>query len=245
MSTNITVNAVGTGLEFHCSNSDALDWEIWVSNSEIQPSPQPHFFPIARKQHSSTNGVAQKTFAPAFYELGVNTLFNYIVRCGGSYATGQIKTLHSSVSVKFIQIDVIDDSDALSEGDLTFFFNLNGQWHGELTYSAGVSSGDSSIPLNPGPILVDMSTRYLTIAVNGQDDDTGFGQLNTTGLGPRTGGGSDSQMDWATAESGKIDVLRSGTPNLNSVSKDVTFETTNQNKLKFKVHARVDADYFP
>jgi hypothetical protein len=168
-----------------------------------------------------------------------NTTYNYIVRGGSSYTTGSVKTLRRQVDIHFDQIDVIDDSDGVTPGDLTFHFNINGEWKTTPFGEVAGSSGESLYPARVFSFFPTLGT--LTLAVQGRDDDCDFGELCSGGLGPDFTSGSNSQADWATAQSEKIDIAPP--TSTNSVLKTVTFETRG-NALEFKVHTRVRVKYF-
>lgn len=106
------------------------------------------------------------------------------------YQTGSLKTLNRSITVTFSQVYVSDDSDDLSAGDLTFYFNINGNWDwfksiGELQ----VASGQSIFPNQTRGFGYQPYGYYnkdtLSLAVQVQDDDCDFWDgLCSYGIGP-------------------------------------------------------------
>jgi hypothetical protein len=243
-----TVNAVGTGLEFHASSPFAVTWDIWLSTASIEMSPSPPHFPTGgtlppRVKHVAST-IAQASFAPAFYELSPGRTYNYIVRGGSSYLTGSVKTLNYQVTVNFKRIDVIDDSDALSAGDLNFYLVVKG--HTILRY--GEVSGSSGESLYPNRSASLGAPYSVSLAVKGIDDDCDFLDICTTepeieGQEPDYTSGSSDIADWASAQSGPISIARLGSLNANYVAKTVTFQTTAY-RLKYKVYALIEVRYF-
>jgi hypothetical protein len=231
----ITAKPVRSGLEFSATSPSAVTWDVWLSTASIDQSVYPPQFVTGgilspRIKHQSST-IAQTGFSPAFYNLLANTTYNYIVRGGSSYQTGAAKTLQRQRTITFSQIDVIGDSDSVGAGELTFNFYVDGK----KRFSSGEISADSNTSVYPNKVFVDFPTgSTTTLKVVGIDDDCDFGQFCTSGI-PSSGGGSDSEMDWATAESGAI--------NAEDLPVVATFETHDY-ALKFKVHATVEMRYF-
>jgi hypothetical protein len=233
----ITVIAkpVRSGLEFSATSLSAVTWDAWLSTASIDQSIYPPQFVSGgtlspRIKHVAST-TAQTSFSPAFYNLLANTNYNYIFRGGSSYQTGSAKSLQRQRTITFSQIDVIGDSDSVGAGELTFNFFVDGKYR----FSSGEISAGSNTSVYPNKIFVDFpSGATTTLKVVGIDDDCEFGQFCTGGI-PSSGGGSDSDMDWATAESGAI--------NAEGLPVVATFETHNY-ALKFKVYATVEMRYF-
>jgi hypothetical protein len=238
----VQVSAQGSELAFHATTSGApVSWDIWINTTTIQTSPYPPHFPsstgtlLPRTKRASSSG-AQTSFAPVFRELSPKMTYNYIVRAGSTYVTGQATTLKRQVSVRFDQIKVIDDSDDFSAGDLNFRFFVDGTEC--FSFGATASSGEI---LSPNKTLVYFPTAStLKVKVVGIDDDCDIG-LCVSGL-PSSGGGAHPDYDWATAESRNINIAQLGPTNANFVSKTIAFETLGY-PLEFKVYIRIDVQY--
>jgi hypothetical protein len=230
----VNVKPATSGLEFSATSPSAVTWDVWLSTASIDQSVYPPQFITGgtlspRIKHVAST-TAQTSFSPAFYNLLANTTYNYIVRGGTSYQTGSAKTLQRQRTVTFTQIDVISDSDSTGAGELTFDFYVDGKYR----FAFGVSAG-SNTPVYPNKVFIDFPTGSTTsLKVVGIDDDCDFGQFCTGGL-PSSGGGSNSDMDWATAEIGSISA--------SSLPRTVTFETRGY-ALEFKVYAKVEMRYF-
>jgi hypothetical protein len=231
----VTAKPVRSGLEFSATSPSAVTWDVSLSTASINQSVYPPQFVTGgtlspRIKHVAST-TAQTSFSPAFYNLLANTNYNYIVRGGTSYQTGSAKTLQRQRTITFSQIDVIGDSDLAGAGELTFNFYVDGKYR----FSSGEISAGSNTSVYPNKIFVDFPTgATTTLKVVGIDDDCDFGQFCTGGI-PSSGGGSDSDMDWATAESGVI--------NAEGLPVVATFETHDY-ALKFKVYAKVEMRYF-
>jgi hypothetical protein len=122
---------------------------------------------------------------------------------------GTFTTLKRQVTVTFDAITVTDDSDDLSEGDLTFWFDAGEGWDTGNTFSAGVDTGDT---VHPGwSTVVSGGPDLLELGLHGHDDDCGPFTLCSMGSMPSasTTGGSNSEADWATAHH-TINTLVSG-----------------------------------
>src|SRR6266508_983692 len=231
----VTAKPVRSGLEFSATAPSAVTWDVWLSTASIDQSVHPPQFVTGgtlspRIKHVAST-TAQTSFSPAFYNLLANTNYNYIVRGGASYQTGSAKTLQRQRTITFSQIDVIGDSDSAGSGELTFNFYVDGKYR----FTSGEISAGSHTSVYPNKIFVDFPTgATTTLKVVGIDVDCDFGQFCTGGI-PSSGGGSNSDMDWATAVSGVI--------NAEGLPVVATFET-NDYALKFKVYAKVEMRYF-
>jgi hypothetical protein len=244
----VSVTPVGSGLQFAASSSSAVTWDIWISTSSILTSPAPPHFQTggslpARVKHFASSTL-QSTYSPAFSQLGNSTIYNYIVRGGSSYATGFAKTLTRKVTVEFARIDVLDDSDDVSAGDLTFYFrNPNDGTFDKHIGEVYVSSGAAvPMPERPG-IRYDFfaNSSTLLLAIQGVDDDCDFFDICQGFWYPDLSTGSSNDFDWATAQL-SINIPQFAGLNQNFTSKQVTFQTT-ANRLKFKVTAVVTVEY--
>jgi hypothetical protein len=240
----VNVTALGSGFQFAATTSGApVTWDIWLNSTSIEYSPYPPHFPspppgtLAPRTRRASTSTAQTSFSPVLRDLLPNKTYNYIVRAGSFYTTGQATTLNRQVTITFNQIDVIDDSDDLSAGDLSFRFFVNGTE--KFSFGASASSGET---LNPNKVFASfLPGTSMSLKVVGVDDDCDFGQLCTSGI-PSSGSGSHADYDWATAESGSINIAQLG-PDTNSFSKTVTFEARGY-ALEFKVFAKIDVRYF-
>jgi hypothetical protein len=227
----VTATPATSGLEFSATSPVAVTWEIWVSTASIDTSTYPPHFPTSAGVRHQGPSPALTSYKPAFYDLLANTTYNYIVRRGSDYQTGSAKTLQRQRTVTFTRIDVISDSDDFGAGELTFNFYVDGKYR----FSFGEISASSNTSVYPNKVFVDFPIVPTTsLKVVGIDDDCDFGQLCSGGI-PSSGGGSDSDMDWATAQSGTIYA--------SSLPRAVTFETRG-NALEFRVHATIEMRYF-
>jgi hypothetical protein len=247
----IKAEPLGAGIQFHANSAFAVDWEIQVSTGSILTSPFPPHFDTGgtlppRIKRVSTNGTGQASFAPFVGPLAPNLVYNYIVRGGSSYFTGSVRTFQSKLTVTFDRIDVIDDSDDFSAGDLTFHFNAGGgflQEFGEVVVSSG-----NPVPLPTGSAAI-RSVAFnrigtLQAMVEGVDDDkdTPF-EACRSGQLPDGTTGSDNCFDWATASFSSSVAAFTGSQ-ANFTSKVVTAQTTSS-RLKFKLTATITVEYAP
>src|SRR5262245_22743519 len=234
----VNVNPHGSGLEFSASTTSAVTWEFWLSTSSIVTSPYPpHFQSLGVRYVSGAN--PSNSFSPAFYNLVPNRTYNYIVRGGSTYLTGSVKTLKNRVTVTFNKIDVIDDSDALGAGELTFYFNAGSgffQQFGEVSASSG-----ASLSINTATIIFFNKVGSLNPMVEGVDDDIDFLEACRSGQPPDGTTGSDNCFDWATAQT-SINIPQFAGLNNNFTQKTVSFETT-ANRLKFRAFALITVEY--
>lgn len=170
-------------------------------------------------------------------------IYNVTAKDGSNnikYSTGTFATLRRQVQVTFKDIHVIDDSDWASAGDLTFAFGVNGQWSANEFGEMQINSGTTVHP-NHVETIVD-APDVLTLAVHGVDDDCDFAQQCFGGIPSNDDpGGSNDEMDWATAQ-GKTDVALSGLGE--EYTDSLTFQTT-QFSLKFSVNAVYQVTYVP
>jgi hypothetical protein len=244
----VSVTSAGSGLQFAASSSSAVTWDIWISTSSIQMSPAPPHFQTggslpARVKHFSSTTL-QSSYSPAFYQLGINTTYNYIVRGGSSYVTGFAKTLSRKVTVAITRIDVLDDSDDLSAGDLTFYFrNPNDGAFDQHVGEVSISSGSPLLLPDRSALSYNFfaNSSTLKLAVQGVDDDCDFLDICQGFWYPDLSSGSSNDFDWATAQI-TINIPQFAGLNQNFTSKLVTFQTT-ANRLKFKVTAIVTVEY--
>jgi hypothetical protein len=253
----VTVAAVGNGLQFNASYSRAVQWEVWVSPDSISWAGAVPSFPYYNtgtgRQHTS-NISRLTTFNPFVYGLKPNTTYNYIVKIwddaslSAGYQTGSAKTLNRAINVTFTQVYVAGDGDELSAGDLTFFFNINGNWNWYKPVGpVQVASGHSVYPNQTRGYGFQPSGYYnkntLPLAVQMQDDDCDFWDgLCSSGLGPNTyaDSGSDSLMTWATART-TLDFNWVSHP-WNGVSQSYSFRETGYG-LDFTVYVTVQFTY--
>ncbi len=198
----------------------------------------------------------------SFGDLQPATEYHYLISAakgpvGADYQTfGTIKTLTRHARVTFASIHVTDDSDALSAGDLIFWFYANG-WLSQvsdgtlLSYPLDDGSAEEEAQVNSGDTIALPANQYsqefgyapptLTLKVSGWDDDCKFGQFCVTGIGPSdSGGGSNSEADWATASLPPIDLAVSGQGE--AFTTTITWGTGSYS-LKFEVAATIKVWY--
>lgn len=114
--------------------------------------------------------------------------------------SGTFKTLTRRVTVDYSNIKVTDDSDDLSEGDLTFWFNVDGTWDPADNFGEiGMDTGDQVDPNRT--LTFDGAPDIMKIGLYGYDDDCDFFDgLCSFGSAPGgSDGGSHDEADWATA----------------------------------------------
>jgi hypothetical protein len=246
---SVEVDPVGSGLQFHASSPFAVDWEIQVSLGTVVSSPLPPHFPTGgtlppRIQRFTSKGTAQTSFAPAVSSLLPNTIYNYIVRGGTSFATGSIRTFQSRVTILYDRIDVIDDSDSLSAGDLTFHFSAGAGFDRHFGEVQAPSGAPVILPQGRGQIsqVVFNKIGALRLAVEAVDDDHDppF-EACRNGQPPDGTSGSDNCFDWATAAF-ETSVSQFAGSGQNSTTKAVSFQT-GALRIRFKVFATITVDY--
>jgi len=247
----VTVDPQGSGLQFHATSPLAVDWEIQVSLGTIITIPSPPHFQTGgtlppRIHRFSSNGQVQTSFAPFFNSLLPNANYNYIVRGGGQFVTGSVRTFQNKVTVTYNRIDVIDDSDALSPGDLTFFFDVANTFDRQF----GEVQAPSGLPVFPtfaqGPTSQVLFNKIgtLKVQVEGIDDDIDSPfEACRTAQPPDGTSGSDNCFDWSTASFSTSLSAIAGAGS-NSGSKTVAFQTTTF-RLQFKVTATITVEYAP
>jgi len=245
----VEVEPLGSGLQFHTSSPFAVDWEIQVSLGTIVSSPLPPHFPTGgtlppRIQRFTSNGFAQTSFAPVVSSLLPNTSYNYIVRGGTSFATGSIRTFMNRVTITYDHIDVIDDSDSLSAGDLTFFFNAGAGFDKQFGEIQAPSGAPVNLPKGRGAIsqVLFNKSGTLKLEVEAVDDDYDppF-EACRNGQPPDGTSGSDNCFDWATATF-QTSVAQFAGPGQNSTTKAVVFQT-GALRIQFKVFATITVEY--
>lgn len=246
---SVEVDPVGSGLQFHASSPFAVDWEIQVSLGSIVSSPFPPHFPTGgslppRIQRFNSNGTSQTTFAPATSSLLPNTIYNYIVRGGTSFASGSVRTLQNRVTILYDRIDVIDDSDSLSAGDLTFHFNAGAGFDRQFGEVQAPSGAPVILTKGRGEIrqVVFNKSGTLKLAVEAVDDDYDppF-EACRNGQPPDGTSGSDNCFDWATATF-ETNVAKFAGTNQQSTTKAVSFQT-GALRIQFKVFATIKVEY--
>jgi len=142
---------------------------------------------------------------------------------------GWFQTANRQVTVKLTRIHLIDDSDSLGDGEMTFHMKVNDTEFHDVYTNDDMSSGTDLKTLNI-PATVNNSGTTVSVKVEGQDDDCdGLGGLCTQGLGPTWTHGSTSERDWATASFGPTtlpSVNGSGTWSAKTASYEVQFEVS-------------------
>ena len=186
-------------------------------------------------------------WAPRAEGLAPGTTYYYLaVRQVGAdlkIESGSFKTLRRQVTVHYYVVSVADDSDSWGAGELRFHFKANGALQYNLAYGqVSVASGGKAYPDRKAVLANAPGT--LKLAVQGIDDDCDVseplcadGSLYTY----PTDGGSNDIADWATANSGVIQ-LKSGVGE--SYSAPFTL-TTNAYALKFSVSGTYTVAYVP
>lgn len=153
---------------------------------------------------SAMIGFNAATWNTKLLTLDPGTTYEYTLKVrdesgNAQVRTGTFTTLKRQVTVSFDAITVTDDSDDLSEGDLAFWFSVNGGWTSGAAYTVGVDSGDT---VNPGYTnTVVGGPDSMKLGIYGWDDDCDvFDGLCSSGIGPGgSAGGSSGEADWATA----------------------------------------------
>lgn len=246
---SVDVDRSGSGLQFSASSPFAVDWEIQVSLGTIVGSPLPPHFPTGgalppRIQRFTSNGTLQKTFSPAVSSLLPNATYSYIVRGGTSFATGSIRTLQNRVTIFYDRIDVIDDSDSLSAGDLTFFFSAGNGFDRQFGEVQAPSGAPVNLPTVRGKIsqVLFNKSGTLKLAVEAVDDDHDpLFEACRNGQPPDGTSGSDNCFDWATATF-QTSVAQFAVPGQTSTTKAIMFQT-GAVPIRFKVFATVKVEY--
>lgn len=82
-------------------------------------------------------------------------------------AAGEFKTVNRTIEITFGKIDVTDDSDDLSPGDLWFIFEAGGQ---RKEHSAKVNTGNSTVA-NQKIVITEPGTS-IKVKIRGGDSDT-------------------------------------------------------------------------
>ena len=197
-----------------------------------------------RIQRFNSNGTSQTTFAPAASSLLPNTIYNYIVRGGTSFASGSVRTLQNRVTILYDRIDVIDDSDSLSAGDLTFHFNAGAGFDRQFGEVQAPSGAPVILTKGRGEIrqVVFNKSGTLKLAVEAVDDDYDppF-EACRNGQPPDGTSGSDNCFDWATATF-ETNVAKFAGTSQQSTTKAVSFQT-GALRIQFKVFATIKVEY--
>lgn len=154
---------------------------------------------------------------------------------------GAFHTLHRKVTVNYNPIQVIDDSDDLSGGDLKFWFGFKNQMDTNSFGEVNVDSGHFTFPNHTSTRMDAPDT--VSLVVVGQDNDCDvfdFCSLpfETPATGP-VGHGSDSLSDWATAST-NVGVAVDGPGEAFTVTKNLS---TTSFELQFSVKATVTVSY--
>jgi len=192
---------------------------------------------------------AQTTHTLGVAGLTTDRTYHYLITAGNVQKTGCFPTLKRQVTVNFAEITVIDDSDDLSAGDLTFYFTaagVSGTKYGQVSVESG------SPPVHPNrTIVVTNAPASLSLAVAGWDEDCGGPFVSTCYQPfcvegqPCPDHGSDGSYDWATAK-GTYNVAVK--PNavdgfdenftapftINTTAYDVKFKVTGTYKVEYK-----------
>jgi hypothetical protein len=171
----VQVKPRGTYVDF--SFATAISTLPVVEVSTKTPNPGPSFKPAdvvsANFAQVGTQHQAQLT------KLSPGVTYHYIITAGDGNGkevkqTGTFKTLDRHITVKFQTIYLIDDSDALSDGEIAFNFGvLNGCCDQPIVYPAtgttDFGSGDSRA-VNLTKSIID-NNDTLDISAAGWDDD--------------------------------------------------------------------------
>jgi len=252
---SVTITPHGTFAAFHVTTHKPTSFHIQVSTQDTLDS-QGNFatvvgFPII-------NLAKQTDYSAKYMNLAPATLYHYIVRAKdaqGKYykKTGAFTTLKRVVKVNFTKIEIVDDSDDLSEGDLGFGFCVHKS--SPLSYSGGFDTGATFDPNAHFTIKDAPETMKLRVA--GFDDDNVevipigpflMSTLNTCGMAAGCEAPSgDSDCDFEHAIGAKtIDV--SGLAQGLTETEGDTFEMLvggAGSDLKFKAEGNYQVSYAP
>jgi hypothetical protein len=138
------------------------------------------------------------------------------------YETGSIKTYQRKVDVKINRIHLIDDSDAVGTGEMSFHLEANDDRFVDVYVNNDMASGTDKTGLSITR-TVPSSGPTLTLAVEGYDDDCDFACYEVIDFTS----GSDSGADWATAKTAPITLPTtngSGAWSATTAGYDVEFE---------------------
>jgi hypothetical protein len=194
--------------------------------------------------------------------LDSNTTYYYVVRAHDANGheqvkTGSFKTLTRRVEVTFAEIEMIDDSDDLSDCDCFFWFNAGDEtpkpW-GDFQHQKSIASGTTVHP--NVAITVNNAPSKILIRALGIDDDSAFGSLCAAGTGypPYTGNaswiitsGMEDGCQQVTGDMVEVSVSRQGQPAApDAVDEQFTEKFTiyaGLGPLVYKVHGTYKVTY--
>lgn len=155
-------------------------------------------------------GVAGTQWTTTAWHLTPDELYTYTLKVwdeAGNQQTvsGTFTTLRPRVKVTFDSISVGDDSDELSEGEITWIFRAGDFWDPTSPIDTAIDSGETFFPGYAD--VVEPDTADLVIALYGADDDFEPVPWEVTACGAMVwpeqfydpGHGSNTCGEWATA----------------------------------------------
>jgi hypothetical protein len=189
-------------------------------------------------------------------DLAANTTYHYVVHAhDGSghqqFKTGSFKTLTRRVEVTFAEIQMIDDSDDLSDCDCFFWFQAGNSadtsW-GDFHDPKSIASGTSVHP--NVTVTATNAPSEIPIRANGNDKDDDPFHVCSGGSGPKGyegWGDADNCLEWA-GRWVNVPVARPGAGSLSGVDEQFTESFTilvGGEGLKFRVNGTYKVTYVP
>ncbi|MEZ5332248.1 MAG: hypothetical protein R2991_09410 [Thermoanaerobaculia bacterium] len=153
--------------------------EVWISTTPPSGYSEQGLQVAA---HIPPGGSPVTRHAPKLYDLAPARRYYYLVRATGdnglrAHARGEFTTLRRFAKVSIDSIDVIDDSDDLSAGDLAFSFHLSGGGATTSLLGPGDGSGrtveaDSGETIGVGRVFeLETTAEAVELDSTGFDDD--------------------------------------------------------------------------
>lgn len=189
--------------------------------------------------------VSQGVGEAVLWDLKAATVYEYTVYVVDYFGNkteehgGVFETLTRRVEVEFIEVEVLDDSDDLSPGDFSFYFQLAGSsWQGWSGNRTELDTGEVE-PL--GVVLTaDGVGTSVPFAFNADDDDSDVTSgLCTHGL-PSASTGEDSCHSWLTL-TGTIDASATGFNETFTVSG--AWDGSNSDDMEVRLHWQAKVGY--
>jgi hypothetical protein len=193
---NVEVIPRGTWVELKFSAPFPGKAEVWISKNPPQGNSEQGLQVV---RYSSADGSYQFQHDKKIYDITPGTHFFYLIRATShnglrAHASGGFETLLRYVKVSIDKIKVIDDSDELSAGDLSFSYHLNGgAGHpgGATLLGPGGGALDQGVSVDSGQTInvnktFEVQTALDKVKLNNTGfDEDGFATQGVAFLGPK------------------------------------------------------------
>lgn len=254
--TTVHVEAAGRGVGFVIFDSQSSVATVQLSKVAPKKNASGDFFYDAGDVTAFSLSPKGNTHSVEFTGLDSGTTYYYLINAAkGSVGadaqkTGTVTTLKRYVTTTINTITVIDDSDALSDGDLVFNLKVNGSnpaiYPDQALIDFNPANGSTTEWASGDSRNVDIEVKVVsggqaTVTLEGWDwDSNQQGWLNgqPINIDQDTVGISGDRADASTT----IDI--SGDDDSSPVWKPFTLQTTNKS-LKFKATGYISTTYAP